>query len=325
MLDPKPFQPFMGRKVIADAYRKAVDLADIRGDGTMPPLDRLLAGNAIPTEAAHQIKQGLDALIEAETDALTGKMTSRGRELVRLKNQWNDAITSQNEAYRQANVQFADRARLRDAFTMGAKFNATSEEELVRLVNDMTPAEREALKSGVITKVQELASSTTDATNFVKTIFGSPKRRMALRLAFNDPKAFETFERFIKVQADKVRTTRKVMGGSETMERKIALDDGGIDRSAVVSAGLNAATGNTMGLISGVANQAAARVSGMSEKSADAMSRMLFETDPAKQRELLNALLRREIMDRNASRSFARQPETYASVLGRVGGLLAGQ
>jgi hypothetical protein len=325
MLDPKPFQPFMGRKVIVEAYRKAVDLADIRGDGNMPPLDRLLRGNALPTEAAHQIKQGLDALIEAETDALTGKVTSRGRELVRLKSQWNDAITTQNDAYRKANVAFSDRARLRDAFTAGAKFNGMPEEELVRMVNGMTPAEREALKSGVITKVQDLASGTTDATNFVKTVFGSPKRRMALRLAFNDPKAFETFERFIKVQADKVRTTRKVMGGSETVERKAAMDDGGIDRSAVVSMGMNAASGNTMGLVGNAAQQVAARASGMSEKSAEAMSRMLFETDPAKQREMLNLLLRREIMDRNSRNTVMRRPETYAGFLGNMSGLLSGQ
>lgn len=324
MLDPKPFQPFMGRKVIVEAYRKAADLADIRGDGNMPPLDRLLRGNALPTEAAHQIKQGLDALIEAETDALTGKMTSRGRELVRLKSDWNNAIVAQNEPYAKANAAFADRARLRDAFTAGAKFNGMPEEELVRMVNGMTPAEREALKSGVITKVQELASGTADASNFVKTVFGSPKRRMALRLAFNDPKAFETFERFIKVQADKVRTTRKVMGGSETVERKAAMDDGGIDRSAVVSMGMNAASGNTMGLVGNMAQQGAARVSGMSEKSAEAMSRMLFETDPVKQRELLNALLRREIMDREARNTVLRRPETYAGFLGTAGGLLAG-
>lgn len=324
MLDPKPFQPFMGRRVIVDAYNKAVDLADIRGDGNMPPLNRLLAGNAIPTEAAHQIKQGLDALIEAETDALTGKMTSRGRELVRLKSDWNSAIVAQNEPYAKANVAFADRARLRDAFTTGAKFNGMPEEELVRTVNGMTPAEREALKSGVITKVQELASGTADASNFVKTVFGSPKRRMALRLAFNDPKAFETFERFIKVQSEKVRTTRKVMGGSETMERKMAMDDGGVDRSAVVSMGMNAASGNTMGLVGNLAQQGAARVSGMSEKSAEAMSRMLFETDPVKQREMLNLLLRREIMDRNARNTPLRRPETYSGFLGNMSGLLSG-
>lgn len=324
MLDPKPFQPFMGRKVIVDAYRRAQDLADIRGDGNMPPLDRLLSGNAIPTEAAHQIKQGLDALIEAETDALTGKVTSRGRELVGLKNQWNDAIVAQNDNYRVANATFADRARLRDGFAMGSKFNAIPEKELVRKVGKMTPAEREAMKSGVITKVQELASSTTDATNFVKTIFGSPQRRMALRLAFGDPKEFERFEKFIRVQTDKVRTTNKVMGNSSTVERQIAMQDGGIDPSALVDLGANAATGNAMGMVRGLAQQGAARLTGMNEKSAESMSRMLFEADPARQQEMLNALLRRQIMDRDARSSVFARPETYSGFIGNMSGLLAG-
>ena len=324
MLDPKPFQPFMGRKVIVDAYRRAQDLADIRGDGNMPPLDRLLSGNAMPTEAAHQIKQGLDALIEAETDAL-GKVSSRGRELVKLKGQWNDAIVAQNDNYRVANATFADRARLRDGFTMGSKFNAIPEKELVRKVGKMTPAEREALKSGVITKVQELASSTTDATNFVKTVFGSPQRRMALRLAFGDPKEFEKFEKFIRVQTDKVRTTNKVMGNSSTVERQIAMQDGGIDPSALVDLGANAATGNVMGMARSLAQQGAARLTGMNEKSAETMSRMLFEADPARQQEMLNALLRRQIMDRDAKRSVLARPETYSGFIGNMSGLLAGQ
>ena len=325
MLDPKPFQPFAGRKVIVDAYRRAQDLADIRGDGNMPPLDQLLSGNAIPTEAAHQIKQGLDALIETETDVLTGKVTSRGRELVRLKNQWNDAIVAQNDNYATANATFADRARLRDSYTMGSKFNETAEKELVRKVGKMTPAEREALKSGVITKVQELASGTNDATNFVKTVFGSPQRRMALRLAFDDPKAFERFESFIKVQAEKVRTTNKVMGNSSTVERQIAMQDGGIDPSALVDLGANAATGNAMGMVRSLGQQAASRMTGMNEKSAETMSRMLFEADPARQQEMLNALLRRQIMDRDAQRSVFARPETYSGFIGNMSGLLSGQ
>jgi hypothetical protein len=324
MLDPKPFQPFMGRKVIVDAYKKAIDLADIRGDGNMPPLANLLRGNALPTEAAHQIKQGLDALIEAETDVMTGKMTTRGAALVKLKNEWNTAITSQNDAYKQANIQFADRARLRDAFTTGAKFSGMPEEELVRMVNKMTPAEREALKSGVITRVQELASDTTDATNFVKTVFGSPKRRMALRLAFNDPKAFETFERFIKVQTEKVRTQADVFGNSKTVQRQMAMADGGIDRSAVMDIGMNAATANVPGLIRNVGQQVAARASGMNEKSAEAMSKMLFEMDPAKQKQFLDLLLQRELLDRGSRNAPMRRPETYANFLGNMSGLLSG-
>lgn len=325
ILDPKPFQPMMNRKVIAEAYERARDLADIRGDGVMPPLDRLLTSNGMPTEAAHQIKQGLDALIEAETDALTGKMTARGGALAKLKSQWNDTIVAQNDDYAKANAAFADRAVLRESYTMGSKFNTIPEKELVRRVGKMTAAERQALKAGVITRVQEMASGTTDATNFVKTVFGSPQRRMALRLAFDDPKAFEKFEKFIAVQTDKVRTTNKVMGNSATVERQIAMKDGGIDPSAIVDMGLNAASGNTVGMVRGLAQQGAARLTGMNEKSAERMSGMLFEADPARQEEMLKSLVRRAIMDRDARQTPFSRPETYSALLGNLSGLLSGQ
>jgi len=325
VLDPKPFQKFTGRKVISDAYKVAQDLAEIRGDGSLPPFDQFVTGNGIPTEVAHGVKRGLDALIEAETDAVTGKVTTRGRELINLKNDFNGEIVKQNSAYASANKMFADRSGLQSAYDAGALFNRIPEKELARKVSKMTPQEKEALRVGVISKVQELASVTGDASDFTTTIFGSPQRRSALRLAFENSKEFERFERFIKIQQDKVRTARKVMGGSETAERLMQREDSGVDPSNIMSILGQAGTGNVTGAAYNAAQSMMSRAQGIGERGAADMSRMLFSADPAQQASIMQRLNQRNIIDEQMRQQLSRRPEVYSGLLGANFGLQSGR
>lgn len=325
ILNPKPFQKFAGRKVVADAYKVAQDLAEIRGDGTLPPFSQFVSGNGIPTEVAHNVKRGIDALIEAETDAVTGKVTSRGRELINLKNDFNGEIIKQNGAYESANKMFADRSRLQSAYDAGSSFNRIPEKELARNVSKMTAQEKESLRVGIVSKVQELASVTGDASDFTTTIFGSPQRRAALRLAFDDPKEFDRFEKFIKIQQDKVRTARKVMGGSETAERLMQRDDSGVDPSSVMSILGQAGTGNVTGAAYNAAQNMMARAQGIGEQGAADMSRMLFSADPAQQASIMQRLGQRNIIDKKMRSRLSRRPDVYSGLLGANLGLQSGR
>ena len=335
-LDAAPFASMAKSKVIQDAYKKAVDIADIDPDfdiSNMPKDlskffgDEMKGGGYVgmPTEVAHEIKKGLDVLIENESEAITGKLTKRGAALNKLKNTWNREIIKQNDAYRIANEQFADNARLKDAFKSGFDFTKISEQELVKKVSKMSAPEKEALRVGLVSQIEELASKTGDATNFVKTVFGTPRKRAALRLAFDNSEQFARFEKAIKFQVDKMKTTRKVTGGSETVERKVQLDDGGMDASSVLNVGTQAFLGNIPGAAMSGAQRAASRLQGLNEKSAGRMSQMLFETDPRMQQGILNQLQQRQISDAERQRRLLRRPEVYSGFLGATSGLLAGR
>ena len=334
-LDAAPFQSMAKSKVVKDAYNKAVEIADIDPeiDVSSMPKDlskffdeQMVAGQRVfmPTEVAHNIKKGLDALIDAETDALTSKVTPRGRALVKLKNSWNSEIVNQNDAYKTANAQFADKAKMKRAYDIGFDFNKTPEDRLVKSVNVMTDAEKQSLRVGLISQVEELASKTGDASDFVKTIFGTPRRRAALRMAFDSSEQFDRFERMMKIQSDKMRTQRKVFGGSDTAERLMQGADSDIDASSVFGVGSQLATGNIPGAVMAAGSQAASRMQGMNEKSARAMSGMLFEPDPARQRQMLGGLLGQQSIDEAARRKMLRRPEVYSGAIGAMSGLLAG-
>lgn len=334
-LDAAPFQSMARSKVVKDAYNKAVELADIDPDidiSSMPKDlstffdSQIISGQRVfmPTEVAHNIKKGLDVLIDSETDALTSKVTQRGRALSKLKKAWNSEIIKQNEPYKIANAQFADKAKMRKAYDIGFDFNKTPEDRLSKLVMDMTNVEKQSLRVGLVSQVEELASKTGDATDFVKTIFGTPRRRAALRMAFDNASQFEKFERMMKIQADKMRTQRKVFGGSDTAERLLQASDSDIDASSVFGVGSQLATGNITGAAMAAGSRAASRMQGMNEKNARIMSQMLFETDPAKQRQMLGGLLNQQAIDEAARRRMYRRPELYSGVIGGTSGLLAG-
>lgn len=335
-LDARPFANMAKSKVIREAYQKALRIADIDPDIDMSGMPKDLsefftdemadgAYVGMPTELAHDIKKGLDVLIEGQTDAITGKVTKEGAVLTKLKKRWNDAISDQNEAYKTANAQYADSARLRDAYKAGFDFTKISEKELVKKVGTMSAPEKEALRVGLVSQVEELASKTGDSTDFVKTVFGTPRKRAALRLAFDNAAQFEQFERFMKLQSEKTRTARKVMGGSETAERLMAAEDAAIDPQRIFGIGSQLATGNIPGAVSALGSQAASRLSGISERSAADLSRMLFSVNPAEQQLILRELQRRQAQDQLQRGRLMRRPELYSGMIGATGGLLAGQ
>ena len=319
-----------------EAYRKAVELADIDPDIDISGMPKDLgdfiqsntAGGAtvsMPTEVAHNIKKGLDALIEGETDALTGKVTQRGRMLTKLKKSWNSEIENQNDAYKVANKQFSDNASLKRAYDVGFDFNKTPEEQLAKKVSMMKPAEKEALRVGLVSQIEEMASKTGDATDFVKTVFGTPRRRAALRLSFDNAEQFGRFEKMMKIQADKMRTQRKVFGGSDTAERLMQAGDAGVDPASIYSIGTRAAAGDLAGAVTMAGGQAASRLQGMNARSANKISEMIFNADPATQRKILEQLMQRETSDVASRAQAVRRPELYSGVLGATSGLLAGR
>ena len=313
-----PFKELAKRNAVIAAYNKqAKDLFDIEGR-ELPDLKELLQSDTVNTEVLHQVKIGLDKAIEAETDAL-GKVSQKGRALVNLKSSWNERIVNRNENYSKANKVFSDGVRVQDAFKLGTDFNRISEAQLSKTVRKMSVNEKAALRNGIVSKVQDLASTTSDGTNFVSTIFGSPKKRAALELAFESEAAFKRFEKMIGFQRDKVRTNNKVMGGSATAERLLENEDAVIDPALMVSA----AGGGLGELTRSVLSRSISRIMGMNERAANEMSKRIFEMKPSQQRAFLQSLRQRETADKALLRRPERQPEVYSSIIGNQAGLLS--
>jgi hypothetical protein len=62
------------RDLFQNAYANAVKNADAEGR-KLPPFESIRNAQSVPTQILHEIKIGLDQVVDSNTYAMTGKMT----------------------------------------------------------------------------------------------------------------------------------------------------------------------------------------------------------------------------------------------------------
>jgi hypothetical protein len=79
-IDARDFRKYVDRPVFADAYKEAQRRAGVYGQ-SLPDLEQIRNAQFVPTNVLHQMKIGLDRVVESETDKLTGKVSAYGRDV----------------------------------------------------------------------------------------------------------------------------------------------------------------------------------------------------------------------------------------------------
>jgi hypothetical protein len=321
-VDANPFRKYVGREIVERAYEQAKKLADVDGV-KLPDFGEIRNAQSIPTEVLHQLKRGLDQIVSKETDALTGKMSPFGGAVAKLTKEMNDQLKALNPAYAKANAEYADYSRLQQSFKDGGDYLRLSEGDLVKRLKAMNPGEREAFRVGLVSKVQERANTLDDSADFTKAVFGSPKKRSALRYAFDNEDQYQAFTKVIEAQRAMRQTNSRVLGGSPTANRTLQLEDAGRDPATMLNMAGNLAQGNVGQAALGMAKNLGTRSSGMGEQSAEMLARRMFSARPGRQQTLLDELAKRAAADRAArQRSIMRNPAMISAPAGAQGGLL---
>lgn len=321
-LPATPFRKFTDRQVFQDAYKNAIKRADTLGETKLPALEQIRNAQYINTNILHEIKKGLDAVIEKETDVLTGKMTSHGADVAKVKKEFNDLIKYYNEDYRLANAKFADSEGLKSAFKDGIDYMKMDEKELVATLKKMKPSEKEAFRVGMLSQIKDKYSKFTgvDATALV---FKSPRQKSALRYAFDSKKQFDDFVNQVDAQKQLLKTNKRIQGGSTTQSNIVETEDAGMVAD-LLNTGAQVASGNMLGAATNLARRGAARAGGISPAKAEELQSLLFNPNPAGQNQILE-LLKQQAAKRegqNLLQQGLQTPATYSFGLGELQGLL---
>lgn len=311
-----PFRKFAERKVFKDAFKAVQSRADTLGEEPLEDLATTLANDTVPTSYLQKIAQGLDRVINANTDTVTGKLNDTARDVLTVRNQFKDEIGKLNEAFAKADAQFADYSDMRRAFDVGDSFERLSEQEFARKIGKMKPDEVEAMKVGMITKIRNIASG-SDRTDYVQRLFGSPKRREALRKAFPDEASFDQFEEYMRAEAAIQRTQRRVLGGSDTQRNIQEMSEQGVDPLSmmqIIAGGRGEAMRQAVGALG-------TRAQGIGAPVAEQMSEMLFARTPQAQQRAVQRLTGRQMQDQMLRQRIGLRPELYGGILGAAIGL----
>jgi len=285
----------LGGSKMKSAYERAVEDAELEGV-PMPKYDDIISGKAtgdISLRQLHYMKMGLDGAIE--TGARQGSLASNTKRLlVGRKNEFLKLLDDTapqidgESSYKIARNKFAGDAALRDAIEEGKKFMSGDPDELAGIVGKMSESEKEAFRIGVAQAVRNSVDSAADLADAGKRIFGSEKKRKALRAAFPDDATFNAFEKRMKARAEQV----ELLGGNP-----------------MAAAGL--------------AERVFTRTR-MPELVGGRLAGDLFSTDPATQRAFLERLAARRAADQVRMARNKRMAARYGAGVGVYGGLLAG-
>jgi len=280
----KDFRKFMDRDLFKNAYKEAVKRADARGE-TLPPLDVLLSDRRVPTDVMHQLKIGLDRIVEKETNAITGEVSGYGNDVSRARKEFNDLIKTKNDAYRKANLEYADSERIQDAFQMGQKYQKLDPKEAAAKIKAFNPAEKESFRMGMMADINNRAGDFKGG-DFTRQVFKSDNQKGLVRLAFEDQSKYNEFSQFIKAIDEQGKTAKKVIGGSPTAERLATQQNAG----EIAQIAQNAARGDLLGTTRALASTLFSRAKGISSESSEALQKRLFTSNPDEQRAILQEL-----------------------------------
>ena len=216
------------------------------------------------------------------------------------------------DEYISALNQAADNFALKDAYDLGAKFHKPSTTAKAfdnQFSKFNTNAEKDAFRIGVFQEIMKDINKVGDSQDLVKKIFNSPDLRQKIFILFgNDEKARDQFINKLVREAQILRTTQTVTGGSNTAEKLFDAAQASQTASDIFVAGNEPTGAAGIRSIFNLGRSARDIISNPLEKTSRNVGNVLLEQNPNKQLEILELMQQLE--------KTGRIKNAYQNVLG---------
>lgn len=239
----------------SEAEKRALANPD-GGPFSLDPAQQVLGNGKISVRDMDHIKQGLDSLIEKQTDATTGKVSSYGRDLIGLKkriigevdNLTIDPKTGKS-VYAAARDAYAGPAALKSAIERGRKFWSDSGEKLADTMEGLTKSEQQAFRIGAAESLRERVGGPR-GQNELLNMWKNRNIRERFQELLGDDVKYSDVKRMIDNEA--VLKQLESLGpsrNSRTFSREAAAEDQGLGVAAdMLDLGIAAKTGAIPGM-----------------------------------------------------------------------------
>lgn len=220
-------------------------------------------------------KRVLDDEISAAQRSGAGNY-ARSRTLI--KNELLQIMDDASPDYKAARAKSSDYLTVQSAMDKGKSFMQLDPELLKKSVSKMKPDEREAFKIGVGKQIRDLVDKTNEGGNPFNKVFGNKFQRDRL-MAVLSPEEFKGLESGLRAENRLFKMRNEVLGGSPTTSKAMAAAEiaaGGADALQTLATGNIKAVG-----LSQVKNIIAKAFDGINDRTAEQISRIIYETDPA--------------------------------------------
>ncbi len=232
-------------------------------------------------------KRGLDAMIQEQTDSVTGKVTELGRALIKTKQSYVNELKKANPFYDKALKDSGDYFDINNAMRSGRDFMKTDSELIKKNFAKMSMAEKDAYKTGVGKQLRDIIDKGNEGVNPYNRVFGSNEQQKRLATILS-PKEYINLSNSLKAENDLFKMRNEVRGGSPTTSKAIAameIAGGGAELFDTLTTGGIKSQG--IGVIKGMIRRA---FSGLNDKTADAVSKLIYEENPKNKLQMINEM-----------------------------------
>lgn len=231
------------------------------------------------------IKRGIDATIERGYKG-EGMSTAEANSLKELRKVFVNAIDEATvdpatgiSPYRAARQSYAGDAEVIDAMRTGMNdFRKLDHEEIVSMMKDMSDAEKEAFRTGVVRNIYSQIMDPSTNINAAQRLVGSPETVAKLQPLFESPAKFKLFVSALERESQLVKEANRVLGGAAT-GRRIQQRESFEGKSPVGDVVADTITGSFGGSLINLAARVA-RSATMTDDIADKVSQLLMSSDP---------------------------------------------
>lgn len=271
MRSGQPFNP--------DDYKLRDVYSITRDMKTGQPIGVEVTGTVPDVRTLDYMKRALDAQIAAGYRSDNAATVASANAMKDLRNALRDRTKEVVPEYRQALQVYKGDKEILDALEAGYnQFGKLDHEEVIKMVGAMSPAEKEAFRTGVVRDLYGKMFNTSRNIN-APALISSPEMQAKLQPLFDSPAQFRLFQAAVERENQLFTQANKILKGSQTNKRKVMqeqFEDMGDD---FTQAAAQAVTGGWMSSLTGIASRALYKTS-MTEEMADKLAGMLMARDP---------------------------------------------
>ena len=283
-LTPK-LKNILDRPPMQEAWNSARRAAATRGE-ELPPWFQMdeygdweKTGVMPDMQAWDRMKQGIDRLIERETDAVTGRLTPDGRDLSALKRELVTELDEINPAYKEARRIFAGDEAIQNAMRDGERFLNMKTREVTSAVKDMTDSEKESFLTGAMEAIREkmgrARSGEIGEFRFLEQSNTKEKLRAIFPEGREGDKQLAQLMRMLDRERTFATTQGALTGGSQTALRQAAGE--AVRTGAALPTTVEALTSPFRAGLQTVMQGAGQAVSGLGREATASLGELLFD------------------------------------------------
>jgi hypothetical protein len=264
----------------------------------------------------HIGKKGLDAMVEANRDELTGRLNSMGVALDKARRAYVEEIDSLDKtgAYARARAAWGGRTESIGAVREGQAIFRRSPEEVRATFDQLSAGDKEFFKVGVADTLRQRLADVGIQADEAKQIFKSRGARDRLRPIFKSDAEYNKFADAVDAELRMFRTNVATRGGSQTAER-VATDEQNAELGMrTAEMGKQALSGELIGLARNALRTWRDLGARPDPKYTERLAEILFSEQPN-----LAAPMRAPVFDQGTARGLEAAPR--ALVPGAASGL----